>query len=224
MNTNDNNHTQESQDGERQPAHRLSRLALPVALVAAIAAVATAVAIAATSSSRSTTVVQTQPGTMPQMNMGQPPRKGAPAPVPYGAAPGGGGSASSAYGNLPAGADLAKYLGQRLAGNGQQAVSRARAEALANEIPAGASVDITTGTVRFTTRQVSLVVVASPPSADMKFRTSGIDNPTIVVPANAQITLEFINGDSDMAHMWLLQTGDPGPAAVQPGWGGGRVA
>ena len=151
----------------------------------------------------------------------QAPGNGAPAPVPYGAAPGGGGSASSAYGNLPAGADLAKYLGQRLAGNGQQAVPRTRAEALANERLASASVDTATRTVRFTTRQVSLVVVASPPSADMKFRTAGIDNPTIVVPANAQITLEFINGDSDMAHMWLLQTGDPGPAAVQPGWGGG---
>jgi len=221
MNTNDNNHSQESQRGEREPTHRLSRLALPVALVAAIAAVATAVAIAATSSSRSTTVVQTQPGTMPQMNMSAPPGNGAPAPVPYGAAPGGGGSASSPHGNLPAGTDLAKYLGQRLAGNGQQAVSRARAEALANEMPASASVDTATRTVRFTTRQVSLVVVASPPSADMKFRTAGIDNPTIVVPANAQITLEFINGDSDMAHMWLLQTGDPGPAAVQPGSGGG---
>ena len=24
-----------------------------------------------------------------------------------------------------------------------------------------------------------------------------------------------------MAHMWLLQTGDPGPASVQEGWGGG---
>ena len=64
-------------------------------------------------------------------------------------------------------------------------------------------------------------MVASPPTADMKFRAAGIDNPTIEVPAGAQITLEFINGDSDMAHMWLLQIGDSGPASVQPGWGGG---
>ena len=189
--------------------------------MAAIAAVVTAVAIAATSSSRSTTVTDVQPGPMPQMNMNRPPGNGAPAPGPYGAAPGGGGYASSHHGNLPAGTDPAKYLGQRLAGNGQQAVSRARAETLANEIPAGANVDTTTRTVRFTTRQVRLVIVASPPSADMKFRTAGIDNPTIVVPADAQITLEFINGDRDMAHMWLLQTGDPGPASVQEGWGGG---
>lgn len=115
---------------------------------------------------------------------------------------------------------MAKYLGQQLAGNGQGAVSLARAEALANQRPIGAQVDTATNTVRFTTSNVSFVVVASPPGADMKFRTAGINDPTIIVPPNAQITLEFINGDNDMAHMWLLQASTGDPSSVGSGWAG----
>ena len=99
------------------------------------------------------------------------------------------------------------YAGRAMAGNGDSAVSLAKAESLANQVPAGAQLDTATGTIHFTTRNVRFVVVASPPSADMKFRTAGINDPTIEVPTGAQVTAEFINGDSDTAHMWILSAG-----------------
>jgi len=52
----------------------------------------------------------------------------------------------------------------------------------------------------------------------MKFRTAGINDPTIEAPPAANITLEFINGDSDMAHMWLLVAGEA--SADSFGYGG----
>ena len=197
------------------------RPALPLALAAAIAATAAAVALATTSSNTSTPAPQPQmPPGMP-MNAGHPPSGGLP-PSSSGIAPGADSSPpSSSSGAPPSGSDLATELGRQLAGNGQAAIALSRVEALANQRPAGAQVDAAAKTVRFTTARVNLVMVGSPPTADMKFRAAGIDNPTIEVPAGAQITLEFINGDSDMAHMWLLQIGDSGPASVQPGWGGG---
>jgi len=145
-------------------------------------------------------------GGMPQMNMGTPPA--------------GGGMSSSGTAN----SDLAKRLGASLAGNGQQAIPLARAQALGNQVPAGAQVDAATNTIRFTTSNVSFVVLASPPSSDMKFRTAGLDNPTIEVPPNAQVSVQFINGDNNEAHMWLLQAGESGPTSGGPWNGGDHVA
>jgi rusticyanin len=216
---------------------RASRVWLPVAVGAALAASAAAVAIAATHSD--TTNPSPHPGLTAPPSSGQAPggppsspwpygntggSAGSGSPWRYGATHGGGdgGNSAPSNSNVPsAGTDLAKYLGQRLAGNGQQAMSLTRAEALGNQVPAGAHIDSTTRTIRFTTQQVSFVVLASPPSADMTFRTAGLNDPTIIVPPGAQITLEFVNGDSNEAHMWLLQTGDPGAPSVQPGWGQG---
>jgi len=202
---------------------RLKRLALPLAVSAALAASAAAVAIAATSSTSSSPSAQPA---MPDMNMGVPPAGGQASPSPYGTPQGGigphGGITPPSGGSAPAASeDLATYYGHQLAGNGQEALPLARVEALADQTPSGAQVDVANKTVRFTTRDVSLVVVASPPSGDMKFRTAGINDPTIEVPANAQVTLKFINGDSDMAHMWLLITGNTSPESFQPGGGGG---
>ena len=219
---------------------RLSRLWLPLAVAAAVAASAAAVAIAATNSDSSSPSPAAPPAVVSPATPGQPPVSGGSSPYgaqpgggsspsPYGAQPGGGfshwpysaqsggGASPSNSGAPPAGSDLAKYLGQKLAGNGQEAIPLARAEALGNQRPAGAQVDTATRTIRFTTQQVSFVVLASPPRADMKFRTAGINDPTIVVPPDAQITLEFINGDNDEAHMWLLQSGDPGAASADGG-------
>jgi len=229
---------------EPRRGSRLSRFALPAAVVMAGAAAAAAVAIAATSS-HTTTVLTPGPGAPPGA-MGMGPHGGAdpstsdpgyPMPGMSGSSsspsvpgmPGMSGSSSSGSGYPIPGtsgagsnpSQMARVLGRRLAGNGQQAISLQRTEALANQHPAGAQVDAATKTVRFTTRTVSFVMVASPPSGDMKFRVAGINNPTIEVPAGAQITMEFINGDHDEAHMWLLQAGNSGPADFGGGSAGG---
>jgi plastocyanin len=222
--------TPPSEPGSPQRS-RLSRLWLPLAVGAAVAASGAAVAIAATNSNSTNPSPSPHPAlSTPSPGQGQ----GAnPSPWPYGSGSGGGNGSPSPYGNSsggtsgslspstasapPAGTDIAKYLGQRLAGNGQESISLARAEELGDQVPAGAQVDTATRTIRFSTEQVSFVVLASPPQADMKFRTAGIDDPEIIVPPGAHITLEFINGDNDEAHMWLLQTGDPGAASAGNG-------
>jgi plastocyanin len=38
----------------------------------------------------------------------------------------------------------------------------------------------------------------------MAFRSAGLENPTIDVSRGAAVTVHFINGDSDLAHGWLL--------------------
>src|SRR5581483_1906550 len=159
MNNNENSHNQLPPSPEPQDPKRRPRLVLPIVLAAGIAAAAAAVALAATNSTHTTTVPSMQPGTMPDMNMSPYAHGDQPSASPYGPAGGFGGGGASAHGDLPTSVDLAKYLGQRLAGNGQVAVSLARAEALANQIPAGASIDTTTRTVRFTSRQVNLTMV-----------------------------------------------------------------
>ena len=101
-------------------------------------------------------------------------------------------------------ADAAKFVGCALRGNGDFTVSLADAEALGNAIPAHAQIDKANHTVRFTSHTVRFTVVASPPTSDMKYRIAGLNNPTIIIPKGAHVTVEFINGDSDEAHMWVL--------------------
>ncbi|HME04300.1 MAG TPA: sulfocyanin-like copper-binding protein [Solirubrobacteraceae bacterium] len=211
--------------GERPSTHRsrLGRAALPIAACAAVVATAAAVALAASGSSHGSVPMHPQ---MPPMEMGVTPDVTHPSPSPYGAGregmvPPSGNSPESGSGS-PAGSDLATTLGQKLAGNGQEAVPLSTAEALGNQRPGGAQVDLAAKTVRFTTSQVNLVIVASPPEGDMKFRIAGMNDPTIEVPANAQVTVRFINGDKDMAHMWLLEAGENRPETFQPGGHGGQ--
>jgi len=217
-------------------AGRPSRVVLLFVLIGvalAVSAAAIAIAIAGSSSSTVTTTTF-GPGThggpgggafsVPQSQSPAIPGGGGRFSVPQSQGQAtGGGSASGAA--AASGSDVATYYGHVLAGKAPRSVSLARAEALGNEVPPGAQVNRATGTIRFTGSQVRLVVVASPPSGDMKFRTAGINDPTIEVPAGAGITLEFINGDSDMAHMWLLVAGEGNSDSFGPGGhGAGHIA
>jgi plastocyanin len=47
----------------------------------------------------------------------------------------------------------------------------------------------------------------------MTFQIAGMTDPTIEVPPGAQVSVRFINGDSDMAHMWLLARSVPAAGA-----------
>lgn len=226
---------------------RSSRAALFVVLAIALAASGTALGLAVSDSHSPTTTTIRSPG-LRARPLRDPTEAGGTGEMPSSSEPKAGGApgtgsgpapsetqrteAQSAsefytheYGNLPAGAELATYLGHRLAGNGEEKVSLPRAEQMADASPAGAQVNKSSRTITFTTPQVHLVIVASPPSGDMKFRSAGINDPTIVVPAGAHITLKFVNGDSDMAHMWLLQEGDAKPEAGDPyGTSGAHIA
>jgi plastocyanin len=122
-------------------------------------------------------------------------------------------------------AEAAVAAGHALAGNGTGALSLPRAEELGNAWPPGATVDARANTVRFTTATVRLAILASPPGADMKFRIAGLNDPTISLPRGAQVTVELINGDNDMAHMWVLAAGTAdSDASVDPRGSAGIAA
>jgi FtsP/CotA-like multicopper oxidase with cupredoxin domain len=103
-------------------------------------------------------------------------------------------------------ANVAKYVGCALKGNGDIAVSLKTAEAAANAVPAGAQIDKAKNTVRFSGHTIHFTVLASPPTSNMKYRIAGLNDPTIIIPKGAHVSVEFINGDSDEAHMWVLRS------------------
>jgi plastocyanin len=72
-------------------------------------------------------------------------------------------------------------------------VSPAQARRLGNQAPAGASINRAARTITFTTMNVNLAVLASPPIPAESFRIAGMTNPAISVPAGAHVTIELVN-------------------------------
>jgi hypothetical protein len=101
--------------------------------------------------------------------------------------------------------NLGQVWGRAFARRATQHESLTRAEADANDVPAGAAVDRAANLIRFSTDSAAMTVVANPPDGrDMAFRIAGLENPTVQIPRGAQVTIRFVNGDSDSAHGWLL--------------------
>ena len=69
------------------------------------------------------------------------------------------------------------------------------ASRLGKEVPAGATV--ATHRITFSGRTAQFVVIASPGET---FRAAGLVDPTIVVRAGTQVSIELVNADCDMAH------------------------
>ncbi len=111
---------------------------------------------------------------------------------------------------------IGRETGTRLAGRAPLTVAAARVGALGNQVPEGASIDTCHDRITFTTPAVSLVVEAVPHSdPDMTFRIAGLVDPTVIVPFDARVTVEFINADTDQAHGWLITAAQP-PFAFRP--------
>jgi hypothetical protein len=104
-------------------------------------------------------------------------------------------------------ADAGKTLGSMLAGRAPQVISPQQARTLGDQTPSGATVDTQHNRLTFATTSVHLTVIANPPyGREMTFRIAGLTDPTVVVPTGAHVTVQFINGDSDSAHGWMLST------------------
>jgi rusticyanin len=122
----------------------------------------------------------------------------------------GGGGSSTVFSSSSLAQSIGRKVGTALADKAPQTVSVAQARTLGDRVPAGASVDKASNMVVFTGRSVSFTVVAVPPGGpDMTFRVAGLTNPAIVVPSGARVTVEFINGDTDEAHGWLVTSEQP---------------
>lgn len=105
---------------------------------------------------------------------------------------------------------ISKQVGSRLAGRAPQTVSTAQTKTLSEQVPTGASIDRATHTITFTSSAVSFTVVAIPPyGPDMTFGIAGMNNPTVIVPRGARVTVQFINADSNEAHGWIVTTHEP---------------
>jgi plastocyanin len=64
---------------------------------------------------------------------------------------------------------------------------------------------------------VSFTVVAiAPGQPDMTFTVAGLSNPAIIVPRGAQVTVQFINNDTDEAPGWLVTGNRPPFGFGQP--------
>jgi rusticyanin len=112
---------------------------------------------------------------------------------------------------------IAQKAGTRLAGKAPQNVPLSQVKALSEQEPAGASIDTRADTITFHTTTASFTVVAiAPGKPDMTFAIAGLTNPTIIVPRGAQVTVRFINNDTDEAHGWLITAGEPPFGFGQP--------
>ena len=96
--------------------------------------------------------------------------------------------------------DPGKVMGRLFADAPGPRTSPAEATRLGNAVPAGASRDRAANRLTFATTSVRLVVLASPSMPAERFRIAGMVDPTVVVPAGAQVHVELVNADEDMAH------------------------
>jgi rusticyanin len=96
--------------------------------------------------------------------------------------------------------DPGKVMGALFANAAGPRVSPSQATRVGNEIPAGAIVNRVARRITFAGQIVHLVVLASPAMPSENFRSAGLVNPTIVVPAGAMVSIELVNADTDMAH------------------------
>jgi rusticyanin len=102
--------------------------------------------------------------------------------------------------------DMGEVMGQLFADAPGPRVSPAQEAQLATGIPAGAVVDKASNTVTFAGQSVDFSVVASPSMPAENFTVAGLTNPTIVVPEGAQVQVEVVNADPDMAHGFVVAT------------------
>ncbi len=111
-------------------------------------------------------------------------------------------------GMMGGGNGMGQAMGSALAGRVGQPIAQAEATALGAAVPAGATVDQAAKQITFQTSEVRLAVLASPPDGkDLTFRIAGLENPTIIVPRGATVTVQLINADPDMSHNWAVVSG-----------------
>jgi rusticyanin len=129
--------------------------------------------------------------------------------------------AGSGSGSIFDDPSLAQFIAQKagtgLAGKAPRNVPLSQVKALSEQEPAGASIDTRTDTITFYTTTVSFTVVAiAPGKPDMTFTIAGLTDPAIIVPQGAQVTVQFINNDTDEAHGWLITGSGPPFGFGQP--------
>ena len=127
----------------------------------------------------------------------------------------GGGSAPGwmTGGSLPdammgQGGDPGTVMGSLFANAPGPRVSAGDAHQLGASVPAGAVADAAAHRLTFSGKDVSFALLASPSMPQENFEVAGMVDPTLVVPQGAQVTIQFVNADTDMAHGVVITAGD----------------
>lgn len=132
-------------------------------------------------------------------------------------------------GMMGVGADPGRITGRLWASAPGPRVSPAEAARLGGQAPAGARVDPAARTITFSTTSVRVVAVASPAGGpDETFRIAGLVNPTLSVPARAQVRIEVINADPGTAHGLVITARGAGSSwmpmmTAQPAFAGSAL-
>ena len=108
-------------------------------------------------------------------------------------------------GSLPntmmgAGGDPGTIMGSLFANAPGPRLSASEATALGESVPSGAVAEASAHRLTFSGKSVSFTVVASPSMAPDNFEVAGMVDPTVVVPLGAQVTIQFVNANTDVAH------------------------
>ncbi len=124
-------------------------------------------------------------------------------------------------GSLPSsmmggGGDPGTIMGSLFANAPGPRLSAATATQLGETTPAGAIADTSTHRLTFSGSDVSFTVLASPSMPHEDFEVAGMVNPTIVVPHGAQITIQLVNADTDMAHGFVVTAGNDAASSLMP--------
>jgi rusticyanin len=144
------------------------------------------------------------------MNMGGGTAPTSPTKIPSTSMPP---ESATGYTNNQLATSIAQQTGTELSADSPMYVPPSQVQAEGTAAPPAAQVDAEANTITFTSTAVSFTVVAVPPGGpDMTFRIGGLVNPTLIVPADATVQVEFINADTDEAHGWeVTTTGPPFP-------------
>lgn len=112
-------------------------------------------------------------------------------------------------GTMMRGSEMGGVMGRVLDGLPGPRVGTSEAEAYAHAVPAGAVVDRAHNRITFTSRTVSVSIVAvADVRASDRFEVAGMFDPELVVPHGAQVTLRLVNSDPDAAHGIVVSTPD----------------
>ncbi len=89
-------------------------------------------------------------------------------------------------------------------------ISASAISALSTPPGTNVKIDKNSNTVYFYGQNVKIPIIASPENGPMyAFGVYGLVNPTIVVQKDANVTIEFVNGDNDMYHGIVVTAGAP---------------
>jgi rusticyanin len=114
------------------------------------------------------------------------------------------------------GTDSGTIMGSIFANAPGPRVRAPDAAQLGKSVPSGAVAATSSHRLTFSGKDVSFTVLASPSMPQENFEIAGMVNPTVVVPLGAQVTIQFVNADTDMAHGLVVTANNAAATSVMP--------